>query len=257
MFQEIKELVGYWRIWAVITIYKIVLRYRRTYFGTLWIPVGLVLIVLAKGILFSVILQVPSEKIIPNIAVGLMMWRFIAGILVTSCSSISAFKKDFECGYLPLFTPLLSVVIDQLIILAHCIIPIVIIILFYITPEPSAILICLLGLFLIIFTLLPAGFLLAIFCIRFRDVTHLIQSNMRVIYFLTPVLWLPEMVTGNYIWALWLNPFYHLIEVFRDPLTSQPIELLNWIVVLLLGLFCWTCVYIYFVKFGRRVLHWL
>ncbi len=257
MFKELKESINFWRIWIIATIYKTVLKYRRTRFGTLWLPVGLILIVLAKGILFSGILNVPTERLMPNLAVGLLLWRLISGIFVTSCSALSLFKSDFESEYYPLFTPILAAIINQLFIFAHGVLPIIIIVLLYVLPSASAVIYVLLGLALLFFTVLPAGFLLSIFCTRYRDITQLVQSNMRVIYFLTPVLWLPEMAKGNYTWALFINPFYHMIEIIRDPFIGQPIEILNWAMVFGMGVLFWSLLYIYYTKFGRRILHWL
>ena len=257
MFLELKQTLLLWRIWAIAKVYSLVLRYRRTILGTLWLPAGLVFIVLAKGILFAGILSVPTERIIPNIAVGLLLWRLIAGILTSGCSAFSSFKRDFEAGYYPLFSPIFGVFVGELFIFIHGLIPILLISFFFILPSPSAIFYSLAGMILLMFCLIPVSFLLSILSTRYRDIAPLVASSMRVIYFLTPVLWLPEMAKGNYQWAVLLNPFYHLIEIIRAPLISQPVDGLNWIVVFCIALFCWIMVWTYYRIYRRRILLWL
>ncbi len=257
MYDELTKSAPLWRIWGLATIYRVVLSYRRSYFGTLWIPVSLILIVIAKGVLFGGILNVQIERMMPNVALGLLLWRLYAGILVSSCSAFSVFKRDFESGYYPLFTPILNAIVKELFIFAHGLLPMIAITLYFITPTLSAFLYLIVGMMLAIFAILPIGFVLATISTRYRDIADLIKSTMRVIYFLTPVIWLPEMATGPYSWALTLNPFFHLIEIIRDPLAGQPIDPMNWVFVFVIGSVCWMMVAYIYHSYGRRILLWL
>jgi len=98
---------------------------------------------------------------------------------------------------------------------------------------------------------------LSVICARYRDLTNLIYAVMGVLFFLTPVIWVPEMATGSREWVLFLNPFFHFMELFRDPLVNQPIDVLNWIVAFAIGIAAWIVSYVLFNSYGRRVLIWL
>ena len=257
MLKEFVNSLYLWRIWNIATIYRIVLSYRRTYLGTLWLMVGITMIVLVKSFLFSGIFNVPSNRIIPNLAIGMLIWRLLAGIINGFCNALSSNKANFEQGYFPLFTPILSVIIYHSFIFMHTFFPMVIISFYFMLPNMSDVWLIVPGIILIFFAGIPIGYILAVVCTRYRDLANLIHAVMGVLFFLTPVIWLPEMATGFREWVLLLNPFFHFMELVRDPLVNQPIEILNWIVALVIGLVAWGVSYLLFNFYGRRVLIWL
>lgn len=257
MVKEFINSLSMWRIWNIATIYKIVLAYRRTYLGTTWLMVGITLIVVAKSFLFSGILNIPSERIIPNLAIGMLVWRLLIGIINNSCNALASNKSNFEQGYFPLFTPVLSTIVHHGFIFLHALLPMLIISIYFASPNWFAIWLVIPGLLLICFSAIPIGYILSVLCARFRDLANLIHSVMAVMFFLTPVIWVPEMATGVREWVLLLNPFYHFMELVRDPIVNQPVELLNWIVAFLIGLFAWAISYALYNYYGRRVLIWL
>ena len=55
---------------------------------------------------------------------------------------------------------------------------------------------------------------------RYADLDELIHSTLRLVFFITPIFWIPHQhVRGAYVDALlYLNPFYYFIEVVREPL---------------------------------------
>jgi len=219
--------------------------------------VGITMIVVAKSFLFSGILNVPSERIIPNLAIGMLTWRLLSGIINGSCIAITSHKANFEQGYFPLFTPVLSTIVNHSFSFAHALLPMLIISFYFAIPNFKDIWLVLPGLILICFASIPVGYILSVICTRYRDLGNLINAVMGVLFFLTPVIWVPEMATGVREWVLLLNPFYHFIELVRDPLVNQPIELINWIVAFAIGLVAWGISYILFRIYGRRVLIWL
>jgi len=257
MLKEFVNSLYLWRIWNIATIYKIVLSYRRTYLGTIWLMVGITMIVVAKSFLFSGILNVPSERIIPNLAIGMLVWRLLAGVIKGSCNAITSHKANFEQGYFPLFTPVLSTIVYHSFSFVHALLPMIVISFYFSAPNFLNIWLVIPGLILIFFAAIPVGYILSVICTRHRDLANLIHAVMGVLFFLTPVIWVPEMATGFREWVLFLNPFYHFMELVRDPLVNQPIELLNWIVSLAIGLAAWCISYILFNFYGRRVLIWL
>jgi ABC-2 type transport system permease protein/lipopolysaccharide transport system permease protein len=257
MLKEFIQSLYLWRIWNIATIYKIVLSYRRTYLGTAWLMVGITMIVLAKAFLFSGILNIPNERIIPNLAIGMLVWRLLAGIINGARNAISSNKANFEQGYLPLFTPVLSTIVHHSFMFIHALLPMLIISFYFTIPNLINIWLVLPGIILIFFASIPIGFIVSVFCARYRDLVNLIHAIMGITFFLTPVIWVPEMAVGFREWVLLLNPFYHFMELVRDPLVNQPIEVLNWIVAFGIGIVAWGISYLLYNCYGRRVLIWL
>ena len=76
-----------------------------------------------------------------------------------------------------------------------------------------------------------AGLLLGIVSARFRDVPPIITSVVRICFFVTPIIWTPELLPARTL-VLDANPFFHLVEVVRAPLLGQMPGLASWIAVL-------------------------
>lgn len=257
MYLDLKNSISFWRIWLVATVYRIVLTYRRTYLGTTWLLIGITLVVLVKSLLFAGILDAPSERIIPNLAIGMAMWRLVAGIINSSANAITANKASFEQGYFPLFVPVMERIVHNGFAFLHSIVPMIVISLYFVFPNFPDLLLIVPAIVLIIVAALPIGFVLSVVCTRYRDVGNLVSAIMGVAFFLTPVIWIPEMAQGAHEWFLWLNPLYHFIEIIRDPLIGQPVEMLNWLVAFGISVVSWLIAYGVFRLYGRRILIWL
>jgi ABC-type polysaccharide/polyol phosphate export permease len=63
--------------------------------------------------------------------------------------------------------------------------------------------------------------------LRFRDVKQIMASIVQIMFFVTPIIWLPDQGRVPAL-AIQGNPLYHLIETVRAPLLGTPPTLLNW-----------------------------
>src|SRR5207244_1767532 len=94
---------------------------------------------------------------------------------------------------------------------------------------------------------------------HFRDAAHIASVGLQVLFYVTPVLWPPEMLRDRGLpWVIDYNPFYHLLEVVRQPLLrSQPASSINYqaVGILIVGLamiagtFTW--------RYYRRIVYFL
>lgn len=64
--------------------------------------------------------------------------------------------------------------------------------------------------------LFAAALLFATLSILIRDIQTAISSFMRLFFFLTPIFWVPDGLPDKIIALIKLNPFYYLIEGFRN-----------------------------------------
>ena len=73
---------------------------------------------------------------------------------------------------------------------------------------------------ILIITLFTAGvsFLLFTVTSRFADVREMYTVLVQTWFFLTPIVYEPSIVPFRYRVILSLNPMYHLIRVFRNPI---------------------------------------
>jgi lipopolysaccharide transport system permease protein len=109
---------------------------------------------------------------------------------------------------------------------------------------------------LVILNALWVGVLLGTLCARFRDIPQIVQSLMRVAFFLTPVIWMPDQLGARAYLALF-NPFTYFVELIRAPLIGQVPSALTWGLALAVTLSGWTLAGVAFVRFRGRVPYWL
>jgi len=70
--------------------------------------------------------------------------------------------------------------------------------------------------------------LLGAVCARFRDIPPIVGSVMQIAFFISPIIWKPELLRGPQ--AAWLpfNPFFTLLEIVRAPLLGETAGLTVW-----------------------------
>ena len=94
-------------------------------------------------------------------------------------------------------------------------------------PGPEALL-AIPGLALLAANAFALALLLGMACARFRDIPPIVASVLQLAFFMSPVLWKPELLGEKQAW-LPLNPFYVLMEVVRGPLVEGGAPGLVWL----------------------------
>jgi lipopolysaccharide transport system permease protein len=98
--------------------------------------------------------------------------------------------------------------------------------------------------------------LLGAFCARFRDIPPIVASVMQIAFFLSPIMWKPEMV-GKHAWLLPFNPFYSLLEIVRGPLLGQMPSLIVWVSALGYSLALCMAAWLLFARVRSRLAFWV
>src|SRR5699024_2355199 len=95
--------------------------------------------------------------------------------------------------------------------------------------HPLGVLLGLGGFVLVLVNSFLVGIVFSLIGARFPDIHELVGNLLRVLVFLTPILWYPEqMPSGSVRGSLArLNPFFHLLEIVRAPILGEPIHLLS------------------------------
>jgi ABC-type polysaccharide/polyol phosphate export permease len=209
---------------------EILLEYRSTALGPLWIPLGTALFVFVVGNLYGrVVVSGDSNVYLAHLAVGLVLWYFFNRTIVMGCRVFVANRNLILDGATTYTNVILKLVSTNLILLAHNVL-VVILVFFYLGLVPSGTaLLLLFTLPLVVANLLWICVITAILGTRYADFQETVQSALRLLFFVTPILWVPHQhVRGPIVDAIvYLNPFYYLIEVVRGPLVYGQIPLLE------------------------------
>ena len=223
-----------WEIWFWFARQDIKARYRGSVLGPFWIVLNLGILVTALSLIYSTVFGLSLDIYAPYLASGFLVWWFISGVMNESCSAFTDNSNIVRNMRLPLGIHVLRVVARNAFLMLHnFIIFIVTAILFGITPTLNTLLI-IPGLILVFSIMYFTGTSLAIICTRYRDVPHIISSAIQVTMFITPIMFMKDMLHRQAFPAD-ANPFYHIIESIRAPMLGQAPQMTTWL--FLTGLF--------------------
>ena len=231
-------------------------RYRRSTLGPFWLTIGMGVLVAALGTLYSTLFKLDVASYLPYVAVGFIVWSLISGLISDGCTAFIDAGIIIKQVKLPLSIHVYRVVWRNVIIFAHnAVIFFVVAGVFLIWPGwlgllalPGLALLCLNGVW--------AGLLLGLVSARFRDVPQITASVVQVGFFLTPIIWKPELLAGR-TEILDFNPFYHVLELIRAPLLGRAPGLLSWLAVLGISLAGWLLTLYMYSRYRRRIAYWV
>lgn len=233
-------------------------RYRRSKLGPFWITISMGVMIAMIGIIFGQVMNNPMQEYLPFLATGIIFWNFISSSVMEGSTSFIDAQGMIRQLNLPLMLYPTRVIWRNIVILGHNLLIL-----------PVAMLIVGKGLTLNMLWMVP-GFLIlllnvfwiclffGVICTRFRDMPQIVNSMLQVLFYLTPVIWMPGALNGKTkVMILESNPIYHLIELVRAPVLGQVPSLMNFEVGVLLAFFGFLITFIFFGKYRKRIAYWL
>jgi lipopolysaccharide transport system permease protein len=210
------------------------------------------------GIVFGLVLGAPLETYLPFVATGIIIWTFFAATLNDSSTAFIAAESLMKQLIIPPITYVLRVVWRNIIVFSHNLILIPIALILFGYPASINLLLFVPGIVLALVNLSWLAVFIAIIGTRFRDISPIVASLLTVGFYLTPVIWKPELIPSGFAHLLLgLNPFYHLMQVIRLPLLGELPTLDNWLVACLSGVVGSVAAF-YFYRANRfRIVYWL
>jgi lipopolysaccharide transport system permease protein len=219
--------VGRWRTSCKLALQDIELRYKRSVLGPFWISASLVATILALAYVFADVFRQDYLSYVSFLAAGLLTWHLIVALANEGCQSVTEHSEFLRNVPLPITVIAGRVVLRNAIVFAHNLIAVLAILLIFGAPFSTTTLMAVPGALLILVGGYFMTMILGPICARFRDIPLVVQSAMQVLFFLTPIFWMPSQVAHRPMFTQ-ANPFYHLIELVRAPLLGEPATVLNW-----------------------------
>ena len=233
-------------------------RYRRSSLGPFWLTISMGVLIGALGLVFGTLFASPMREFLPFLACGLILWMLITTSLNDGCIGFTAAEAMIKQISLPLFTHILRVLWRNLIIFAHNIVILPLVLLVFWIPLKATAFLSIVGLVLLMINLSWMALLLGVFCTRFRDVPQIISNLLQVFFYVTPIIWMPQMLPKRAsILLLDANPFFHLIEIVRAPLLGGLPSILSWKVSVLIAIAGWIFTILFYGRFRSRIAYWL
>lgn len=232
-------------------------KYRRSKLGPFWLTINMGILISVISIVFGSIYKIQIDYFILYISMGLIFWNFISSMIADGCHGFIHSESIIKQLPIPLFSHIMRVLWRNLIVLAHnlLILPVIFLAMHKLPPISS--LLALPALLLIILNLAWIVLLLAIICARFRDITQIVANLMQILFYATPIIWLPTFIPDNLLDLVYLNPIYYFLEIIRGPILGEVPHVNIWIVPFIFLIPGWILVLIIFKRYKNRIVYWL
>ena len=209
--------IQHWPLWVRLAWNDILLRYRRSALGPFWFMASTAITVVAIGIVYSQIFNLPTREPMPYIGIGLIVWNFMNSIMLDAGDLFSGSESFIKQIRLPHLLYTCRFVLSKIIIFAHDF-PIYVALLLYFRLWPGAIaLYAIPGFFILAVNGALVSTTIGMISARFRDIPRIIASLCQIMFLMTPIIWTPNLL-GSHVYLAQGNPFFHLIEIVRAPL---------------------------------------
>src|SRR5882724_799219 len=245
-----------WRLWVRLGWNDILQRYRRSILGPFWLTASMAIMIVALGVLYARLFNTPVEDFLPFLCVGLLVWNLVASFLTEGGTLFTGSESYIKQIRLPYSVYVFRSSWSKLIIFAHNFV-IYFGILLYFEIWPGAVaLLAIPGLLLVLVNGAAATLFIGMVSARFRDVPQVLNSVVQFVFFVTPIMWKPELLR-NRTFIADFNPFFHLLEIVRAPLLGSLPSTKSYIAVLLITLVNVVIVGAFFARFRSRISYWV
>jgi ABC-type polysaccharide/polyol phosphate export permease len=254
--QDLGHGIAMVRVWSLLGWQEVRQRYRRSILGPFWLTISTGAMIAAMGPLYGRLLNQDVTSYFPYLAISLVLWQLLANLTQDACQVFITSEAYIRNLKLPLTVYVIRVIWRNLIIFAH---NFVIAVIVYVVVAPPAgwhLLEVPLGMTVIAVNAVWLSLLLGMVCARFRDIPQIVSSLVQVAFFLTPVLWNVDML-GRNTWAAEYNPYFHFLEIVRQPLLGASASALSWIVVASVSFAGCIGTLLLFARFRARVAYWV
>ena len=245
-----------WRLPAALARLDIQNRYRGSVLGPFWLTLSTAVMVVGLGLLYSSLFKMALRDYLPFIAVSLIVWTMISQIVTDACTSLTSAEGIIRQLPLPFSVHILRCVFRNLLTAAHSLPLIVLVFLACGTLPGAEALLLIPGFALIAVNAFFVALFLGMLCARFRDIAPIVASVMQLAFFMSPVLWKPELLGDLAVW-LPLNPFYALMETVRGPLVEGGVPGLVWLSAVAYTLLGAGLATAFFIRFRGRIAFWV
>ncbi|MBY0336721.1 MAG: ABC transporter permease [Acetobacteraceae bacterium] len=253
---DIRQGTASWRLAWELARLDLKNRYRGSVLGPFWITLSTLVMLVGLGFLYARLFNLPLTDYLPHLAVSLVVWQVLSTAFVEGCGTMTTNAGIIRQMRLPFSLHVLRAVLRSLIVAAHSL-PLLALVFLALWRAPSAEAPqALFGLVLIAVNMASAALFLGMVCARFRDVTQIVASLMQFAFFVTPIIWKPQLLGDQAVW-LPLNPFYAILETVRGPLIAGGADAAVWVAAVLYTAGFAALAVAFFARFRGRLAFWV
>jgi ABC-type polysaccharide/polyol phosphate export permease len=195
-------------------------RYRRSVLGLGWSLLQPIAMTIILCYVFANLFKTPVAEYGPYLLAGLVTWNYLSGVTIQGCQCFFQGEAYIRQHPAPLAVYPLRTALGGTI---HFLIALVVVLgltWYFKGFEHLSSLLCLIPAITLLFVL---GWSLAVLAgfanVLFQDTQHLSEIGFQILFYATPIMYLPSLLKGLSIgWLLEYNPVVPLLQLIREPI---------------------------------------
>lgn len=254
-------------LWGHLGLQDIKQGYRRSVIGPFWITISLGVQALGMGLLYAALFNQPIAFFLPYLAVGLIIWQFLAGCINEGAEVFIRNEGLIKHLPAPLTVHIYRLVWRQLLFFGHNLLVWLALMLIFPPQAPRGFglssLLAVPALAVLVLNGIWVAILIGIIATRYRDIPPVTASIVTLMFFMTPIVWDYEQLrsapgaVGERARLVELNPFLHFVEILRRPMIGESFEPRHWLVALAITVVGWAAALVVLRNYRARVSYWV
>lgn len=253
---DLLEGLAFWRLWGAMGWQDVRNRYRRSVLGPFWLTLSMATLAGSLALVYGSIFNIPVHDYIGYLCIGLAIWSLFSSSLLDSCQGFLGSEYIIKQTRLPYSAYLFRIIWRNIIIFLHNIVVFFVMISFLGDWPGTVGLWAIPGVILLVLNMTWLSILIAVLCVRFRDIPPIVSNLTQLIFLTTPIMWKSEAL-GSRQYLVEYNPVLHIIEIVRAPLLGFPPSWYSWAVSLLLVVAGSGVTFAMFARVRARIAYWL
>jgi ABC-type polysaccharide/polyol phosphate export permease len=243
-------------LWRTLGWADIRFRYRRTTLGPFWLTLSTGVMVFAIGLLYAGLFHQDPSLYIPSLAIGMIVWNFFVTSVTEGCLVFVGAGGFIKAYTIPLPIYVMRLLWRNMIVFMHNFLIIAVVWVVFRWELSPLLLLAVIGYAIMLVLVVGMVLFFGVLCTRFRDIPQIVASVLQLLFFVTPIMWLPSAL-GGHQWFVDFNPLFSVIELVRAPLLNQMPEPRQWLIALGCALFSLALGATFYDRYGYRVPYWL
>lgn len=204
-------------LWQLVRQF-LTLRYRRTALGYVWTLVNPLMMMSVTAVVFATLFKLDLETYAIFLFAGMVPWNFFSMTVTQSCMSFVHNEGLIKKIYLPKVVFPLALAIGMAVDSFLALLALFLLVMLFGAPLSTALLFVPVAYVLLFIFTFGAALVTSVATVFFRDLQYVIGVLMQAWFFLTPVMYRHDALTGKVAALVSLNPMSAFIELFRAPL---------------------------------------
>ncbi|HRQ43719.1 MAG TPA: ABC transporter permease [Candidatus Goldiibacteriota bacterium] len=226
-------------LFLMFTGREITLKYKRSYLGFIWSLMNPILTALVFFVAFKLFMRFEIEDYTLFMLSALFPWTWFSASVSMCIHSLTGNISLIKKIIFPKRLLVVSVITGQMVTLLISI-PILAVLLYYYGKSPYLSWLYIIPILLTVqfFIILGISMALAMLNAYFRDMEHITNVTLNMLFWMTPVMYPLAMVPEKYRIFLAMNPMTYLIQSWRDVIMTGRV---NWVNVLIAAVTAAVC----------------